>query len=209
MASDSPTQSLLSYTHTYIYTYTRTLPVTHWAQWEVPAKRAAIVRMRVLVFSQEIYSCLKQPAPFFLNHDTMDMLKRSSTWDKSSKMGFLLYVVIWLWTVLHTEVMTTQSTGISPMCRTSRTKILCQKLVKPSQTIYYLKVNICSSLKKWLPFEKQLMYLTWFTQPRGHQRREQIFEPPFCGDHFKGRLFCWHWATEALPISCWRPQQSP
>ncbi len=29
-------------------------------------------------------------------------------------MGFLLYVVIWLWAVLHTEVMTTQSAGVSP-----------------------------------------------------------------------------------------------
>lgn len=107
--------------HTHIYTYTSTLSVTRWAQWEVLAKRAAIVCMRVLVFSQEIYSCLKQPAPFLLNHYTMDMLIWSSTWDKRSKMGFLLSVVIWLWTVLHTEVMISQSPGISPMCTSSGT----------------------------------------------------------------------------------------
>lgn len=47
-------------THTPI----NTLSVTHRAQWEVPAKRAVIVRMRAPVFSQEIYSSPKQPAPF-------------------------------------------------------------------------------------------------------------------------------------------------
>lgn len=94
-------------THPRIYTFTCTLPVTHWAQWEVPGERAAFVRVGVPVFSPEIYSCPKQPAHFPLNHDTMDMLIRSSTWDKSSKMVFflvfLLYVVIWpgLWCTLR------------------------------------------------------------------------------------------------------------
>lgn len=114
MASDSPTQCLLSYTHMHTRTHTHTLSLTHWAQWEVSAKRAAIVHMRALVFSQEIYSSLKQPAPFPLNHNTMDMLIWSSTWDKSSKTGFLLNILIWLWTVLHTEVMTTQSARVVP-----------------------------------------------------------------------------------------------
>lgn len=99
MASDSPTQCLLIDTHT----QTHTVSVTRSAQWEVPAKRAAIVHMRALGFSPEIYSSLKQPAPFPLNHNTMDMLIWSSTWDKSSKMGLLLYLLIWLWSLCFTQ----------------------------------------------------------------------------------------------------------
>lgn len=116
MASDSPMQSLLSYTHAHTHTFTVSYTGTLRAQWEVAAKRAAIVPVRVRVFSQEIYSCLNQPAPFLLNHHTMDMLIWSSTWDKSFKMCFLLYVVIWFWTARHTEVVTTQSPGISAVC---------------------------------------------------------------------------------------------
>lgn len=116
MASDSPMQSLLSYTHAHTHTFTVSYIGTLRAQWEVAAKRAAIVPVRVRVFSQEIYSCLNQPAPFLLNHYTMDMLIWSSTWDKSFKMCFLLYVVIWFWTARHTEVVTTQSPGISAVC---------------------------------------------------------------------------------------------
>lgn len=37
------------------------------AQWEVPAKRAVIVPGRELLFFEEIYSCLMQPAFFLLS----------------------------------------------------------------------------------------------------------------------------------------------
>lgn len=46
-------------------------------------------------------------------------------------MGFLLYVVIWLRTALHTEEMTTQSAGTSTAWTAIRTRVPSQNLAKP------------------------------------------------------------------------------
>lgn len=75
-----------------LHTFKQTLSVTHWAQWEVPPKRAAIVCVGVLVSSKEIYSSLKQFSHSSCNHNTMDMLIWSLMGDKSSKKGFFLCV---------------------------------------------------------------------------------------------------------------------
>lgn len=75
MASDSLAQSLPSYTHIHMGAHTHTHTVTQWAQWEVPAKRVAIMLKSADLFSRDLQQ-FESTRAFFspLYHNTMDML---------------------------------------------------------------------------------------------------------------------------------------
>lgn len=107
------------------------LSATQAAQWDVPAKRAAIVPVRELLFSGEIYSCLKQPAFFLLSrlhHGHANKVLNVRQKPKNRRFflffSFFLHVEAWPWTLLHAEVMTTQSAGVSLACTQGQTRAL-------------------------------------------------------------------------------------
>lgn len=70
MASDSPDAN-----PSQLHTHTHLLSVTLETQWEVPAKRAAFVPVRVrLLFSRDLQPSETARPPSLLNHSAMDML---------------------------------------------------------------------------------------------------------------------------------------
>lgn len=98
-------------------------------------------------------------------------------------MAFLLYVVICLWTVLHTDVMTTQScwrlTRVYPRTRGQNTLPVVTSRSKSN--LLFIETNDLSLFPK----KKESSLLIGLTSL-------QSVEPLVSGYQFKGCLICWH-----------------